>query len=155
MSRVVLQMMSNGIFPPYCEYIDVGCYDAMLVAVEYMNNANAKGIDTNVWPKMWELLSIRRLVNSGDTIRYYDCVVTMLNYCHNWRPEDIVHTVGAIIHAPAPRVILMDRESRTPHPYNQFWMDDALLAKLGISIVKLPYCRVSVDSDRDLLIWER
>jgi len=150
MNRVVLQMIIEGILSAKSTYLDIGCYDGMLPAVLHDHGIDAYGEDKILWPDMWKLLGVVDRINVESGSAH---VVTMLNYCHNWRPDEFPRLIYRTIKDPIT-ILLMDREVRTPHPNNKYWMDDALLESLGIDIVKLPGCRVSRDSDRDLLIME-
>lgn len=150
MNRVVAQLFEDGILPTTARVLDIGAYDAMLPAVLRANGVDAWGWDRNDWGDMWGHLAVRNLVNVPHPP--VD-VAVMLNYCHNWRPEEIRAVIEDLC-GNIPGVILMDREVRTPHANNKYWLDDALLSTCGIDVVKLPLCRQSVWSDRDLLILE-
>jgi hypothetical protein len=143
-------MIIEGILSAKSTYLDIGCYDGMLPAVLHDHGIDAYGEDKILWPDMWKLLGVVDRINVESGSAH---VVTMLNYCHNWRPDEFPRLIYRTIKDPIT-ILLMDREVRTPHPNNKYWMDDALLESLGIDIVKLPGCRVSRDSDRDLLIME-
>ncbi len=151
MNRVVMQLIADGIIAPESVILDIGCYDAMLPAVLRVNGYNAWGLNADPWDAMWKELAVLRYVNA--TWHPHIDVAVMLNYCHNWRPEEIEDVVTQKC-ANRPSLILMDREARTPHRNNTYWMDDALLATIGIEVVKLPLCRQSIESDRDLLVME-
>jgi len=151
MSRVVLQMFDEEILDPVSTLCDIGTYDGMLPALLFGDGVNAYGTDETCWASMWKALDIYDSIN---TDMVGADIATVLNYAHNWRPEQIFEVVREKC-GGMPSVILMDREVRTPHVNNALWMDDALLAGLGIEVVKLPKCKVSRDSDRDLLIWEQ
>jgi hypothetical protein len=148
MNRVIMQMFEDGILPAGSRLLDIGTYDGMLPAVLRKNGIDAQGWDAKNWLEMWS--EVGAVVNKP--FPGVD-VVTMLNYCHNWRPDEIKSVVSEIA-GNKPRIILMDREIRTPHVNNALWLNESVLAENGIVSVKIPGCRQSVWSDRDLLICE-
>jgi hypothetical protein len=129
--------------------LDIGCYDAALVAFLRRMGIEAYGYDKIAWGDMWDFLKVTDYVNVAHPP--IDIAV-VFDYAHNWHPKDI-RAVVRKISGCYPSLILMDREARNQQN-QKFWMDDGLLNSCGITVVNLPKCRKSIDSDRNLLIME-
>jgi hypothetical protein len=149
MNLVLMHLFEIGCIPRSMKVLDIGCYDAALVAFLRRMGIEAYGFDKIPWGEMWDFLQVADCVNVAHPP--IDIAV-VFDYAHNWHPRDM-RAVVRKISGHHPRVILMDREARNPRNH-EFWMDDDLLNSCGITVVNLPKCRKSIDSDRNLLIME-
>ena len=138
---------NHGLFITNPVILDIGTYDGTLVKALRNAGFEANGEDEVLWPEMWKILDIEQLINK--TVR--PDVVCCFNHAHRRHPEeflaDVLGRFGKEVN------IWCDREQRTPHKNNSYWMNNNLLATLGFEISKFPkISELCIDTQRDLLI---
>lgn len=142
--------------------LDFGCYDGMLVTMLRRVGVEAYGYEETPWPAMYAALGVENFINRSPV--YEDIppeqaapaidVVVALNVLHKWHPREALDRITAVCKSKLPTVIYADREARTPHENNAYWMDDVLIASMGFSVIRFPEYEStgSVDLQRHLLV---
>jgi hypothetical protein len=161
-NRVLLEMFVRARTPR--TVLDFGCYDGMLVALLNASGIEAWGVERLSWPEMWKAIGVAHRINTAPT--YCDVPasvgrpaiddVVALNCLHEYHPEQALELIVSACGGTRPARVWADREARTPHRNNRYWMDNSLLSALGWKILKLPEYSSGGDADlqRDLLEWE-
>lgn len=135
-------------------WIDIGAYDGALVAMLRRYAVRAYGMEVNEWPEMWAVLGVQEYMNRPLCAEEAD-VISVLNYAHAFEPEDFLQRTFAQF--GEPRMMLVDREARTPHPNNKLWFDEARITALGFDVI-LSYpdaAAGNIDYGRELLVRRR
>ena len=134
--------------------LDLGTYDGTLVKALRTLGYNAYGTDAHDWPEMWNLLEVGQWMKPMPRT-WVPGVVVSFNYAHRWAPGEFIDGLCSRF-GEMPRLVLADRETRTPHPNNKFWYDEACMEAAEFSVVTFPAIAcLGVDTHRDLLVRER
>jgi hypothetical protein len=149
MNYVVASAFANECDGPW---LDISAYDGALVMLLRRMGVEAYGLEPVEWSAMWRMLGIADVMNVTIARPH---VVSALNCAHAFEPREYVRKI--IDTYGDPKLLLIDREERTPHPNNALWFDDTVIDELGFTeIVSFPdLAKDNLDYGRQLLVRRR